>query len=70
MLFRSVMERLVIMTESGQLKLTETQQAESRSVTISHGDLRAIGRPPADYVRVLPLAGAAELPPNHRPVTN
>jgi uncharacterized iron-regulated protein len=63
-----VVERLVIMTESGQLVLTETQKAQSREVTIAHADLGAIGRPPADYVRVLPRAAVPELPPDHPPI--
>ena len=63
-----VVERLVIMTESGQLVLTDEQKAQSRDVTIAHADLRAIGRPPADYVRVLPRAAMPELPPDHPPI--
>lgn len=68
----SVVDRLVLATESGQVKLTAAEQAASREVTILHADLRAIGRPPADYLRVLPLArhgsGGGPLPPGHPPI--
>jgi uncharacterized iron-regulated protein len=63
-----VVERLVIMTESGQLQLTSEQAAQARDVTISHAELRLIGRPPADYIRVLPRTEPARLPPGHPPV--
>lgn len=63
-----IVERLVIMTESGQLKLSDAQKAQARDVTIVHTDFRAIGRLPADYVRVLPRAASRELPPGHPPV--
>jgi uncharacterized iron-regulated protein len=63
-----IVERLVILTESGQLQLTAAEKSQRREVTISHADLRAIGRPPADYVRVLPRAAANELPPGHPPI--
>ena len=60
-----IVERLVIMTESGQLRLDDAQKAQAREVTIAHADLRAVGRLPADYIRVLPLQ--PELPPGHPP---
>lgn len=63
-----VVERLVIITESGQLTLTDAQKAQSRDAPILHADLRAIGRPPADYVRVLPRAAPPNLPPGHPPI--
>ena len=65
----SIVERLVLLTESGQLLLSDVQKAQSRDVSISHSDLRAIGRPPADYLRVLPLAdadGSAAPSPHYR----
>jgi uncharacterized iron-regulated protein len=63
-----IVERLVIVSESDQLKLTESQKTQARDITISHGDLRAVGRLPADYVRVLPLTAPAGLPPGHPPI--
>ena len=61
-----IVERLVLITESGQLELTAADKAASRDITLSHADLRAIGRPPGDYLRVLPQA--ATLPPGHPPI--
>lgn len=49
-------DRIILSTESGQLKLSAAEQAAARDITITHADLRAIGRPPGDYLRVLPLA--------------
>lgn len=63
-----IVERLVIMTESGQEQMTDAQKAQARDITITHGDFRAIGRPPADYVRVLPRAAVPALPPGHPPI--
>lgn len=63
-----IVDRLVIATESGQLRLSEADKAASREITITHADLRAIGRPPADYLRVLPRSGMPELPPGHPPI--
>ncbi len=63
-----IVERLVILTDSGQGRPTAAQQAQTRDVTITHADFRAIGRPPADYVRVLPLAAQPTLPPGHPPI--
>ena len=60
-----VIERIVLITESGELVLSAADKAASREVTISHADLRALGRPPGDYVRVLPKVA---LPPGHPPV--
>lgn len=67
-----VVDRLVIATESGQLTLSAADRAASREVTISHAQLREIGRPPADYLHVLPLtrhgASGGPLPPGHPPI--
>lgn len=67
-----IVDRLVLATESGQVTLTAAEQAASREVTISHADVRAIGRPPADYLRVLPRPphghAGGPLPPGHPPI--
>jgi len=63
-----VVERLVIVSGSEQLILTDAQKGQGHDVTISHADLRAVGRPAADYVRVLPLSASAGLPPGHPPI--
>jgi uncharacterized iron-regulated protein len=53
-----IVERIVLMTESGQLVMSEADKAAAREVTVSHASLREIGRPPGDYLNVLPLAAA------------
>jgi uncharacterized iron-regulated protein len=63
-----VTERLVIVSESESVILTDAQNGRAHDVTISHADLRAVGRPVADYVRVLPLSASAGLPPGHPPI--
>lgn len=63
-----VVERLVILTDSGQGQPTDAQKAPSREITISRETLRAVGRPPADYLRVLPVTATPALPPGHPPV--
>lgn len=62
-----IIDRLVLATESDELQLTAREKAASREVTITHGDLRTLGRPPADYLRVLPIT-PRELPPGHPPL--
>lgn len=57
-----IVERLILITESGQGQMTPEQKAQSRDITIAHSDLRSVGRPPADYVRVLPLAATTTAP--------
>ena len=64
-----IVERLVILTESGQLRLTDSEKAASRDVDISHDERRAVGRPPADFLRVLPRPPSGDLPPGHPPIT-
>ena len=60
-----ITERIILITESGELSLSEADKAASREVTISHADLREIGRPPGDYLRVLPRM---KLPAGHPPI--
>lgn len=64
----AIVERLVLLTESGQGSMTDAEKAQSRDVTVSHAAVRAIARPPADYLRVLPLAALPTLPPGHPPI--
>lgn len=54
-----IVDRIILATESGQLKLSAAEKAAARDITITHADLRALGRPPGDYLRVLPLAATA-----------
>lgn len=53
-----IKDRILLATESGQLKLSAAEKAAARDITITHADLRALARPPGDYLRVLPLAAA------------
>ena len=53
-----IRDRIVLSTESGQLKLSDAERAAARDITITHADLRTLGRPPGDYLRVLPVAAA------------
>ena len=63
-----ILERLVLLTDSGQGEMTAAQKAQTRDVTMTHADFRAVGRPPADYLRVWPLASRPTLPPGHPPL--
>ncbi|MBI5690091.1 MAG: ChaN family lipoprotein [Verrucomicrobia bacterium] len=63
-----IVERIVLMTESGQLQLSAADRAASRDIRISHADLRAVDQPPGDFLRLLPRRSAAELPPGHPPI--
>lgn len=54
-----IVERIVLMTESGQLTLTAADKAASREISISHAAVRELGRAPGDYLNVLPLAATA-----------
>jgi len=63
-----IVERLVVLTDSGQGGPTPEQKKQTREITITHADFRAIARPPADYLRVLPLSAEPSLPPGHPPI--
>jgi hypothetical protein len=62
-----IIERLILISESGQFRLSDAEKAASRETHISHSDLRALERSPADYLRLLPLADTT-LPPGHPPI--
>lgn len=49
-----VKDRILLVTESGELSLTPQEEAMRRGITISHEDLRALERPLGDYLHVLP----------------
>ncbi len=63
----ALVERLVLITVPSPVPLSPAEKAASREVTISHGSLRELGRPPADYLRVIPRT-ARTLPPGHPPI--
>ena len=55
-----VKDRIVLLSASGDVTLTERQKAVSRPVKITHDQLRQIGRPPADYLYVTSLKSASD----------
>lgn len=63
-----IVERLVLVTLGGPVHLSAAERAASRDVTITHAELRALGRPPGDYLRVLPRTFSSPLPPGHPPL--
>jgi uncharacterized iron-regulated protein len=50
-----VKDRIVLLSASGDVKLSERQKAMSRPIRITHDQLRQIGRPVADYLHVTSL---------------
>ncbi len=46
-------DRIVLFSESGDTELSAAEQAASREVSITHEDLRALGRPIGDYLNVV-----------------
>lgn len=63
----TIVERLVLVTIPTPVTLSAEEKAASREVTLTHGSLRELARPPADYLRVLPRT-ARPLPPGHPPI--
>ena len=51
-------QRILLVTESGELVLNAREKAMARDVDIRHEDLRALGRPLADYLQIHPRASA------------
>ncbi len=49
-----VKDRVLLMSESGDLVLTEFEKAASRNVELSHGNLAEIGRSVGDYLFLAP----------------
>jgi uncharacterized iron-regulated protein len=47
-----IRERIVFMSESGEVELSPAMKAQARPVTITHQQLRDLGRPLADYLQV------------------
>ena len=52
-------DRIIVLSESGDLELSAREKAMARAVTITHEDLRALNRPLADYLRVTTLRPAS-----------
>ncbi len=55
-------DRVVVFSESGDVQLTPEEQAVSRPITITHEQLRAMGRPIGDYLYV--VTPAPSIPPD------
>jgi uncharacterized iron-regulated protein len=55
-----VSQRIVLLSESGDLRLSEQEQRQSRKVEVSHEFLRELDRPAGDYFNVTSLEGTAE----------
>jgi uncharacterized iron-regulated protein len=57
-----VNERIVLLSESGDVELTPAEEAASRKIELSHQQLRAIDRPIADYLHVTVLKRESDRP--------
>ncbi len=55
-------DRVLLMSESGDLVLTESEKAVSRNVELSHEDLAEIGRSAGDYLFLAPRWAIRETP--------
>ena len=62
---KKISRRIVVLSESGRLVLTEAEKRESVPIEITHADLEFIGRPIADYVYALPLKTKSRPPDSH-----
>lgn len=47
--------RIVLPSESGELRLSETEKMQAMDIQISHEDIKFIDRPIADYLSVIPI---------------
>ena len=63
-----VVDRLVLATEGDPRTVSAEEKAQTREITLTHAELRATGRPPADFLRVLAPAAGPVLPPGHPPL--
>jgi uncharacterized iron-regulated protein len=52
-----ISQRILLLSESGDLQLTEQERKQAREVEISHQFLRELGRPPADYFQITEAYG-------------
>jgi len=58
-----VIDRIVLVTESGELQLSPEEKQMQRDITISHQSLRDLGRPLADYLKILPRSQTPQTSP-------
>jgi len=52
-----ISQRIVLFSESGDLRLTEQERRQSRSIEVSHEFLRELGHPSGDYFHITALEG-------------
>ncbi len=57
-----VIQRILLATENGELVLGPGEKAMARDVSIRHEDLRALGRPLADYLLLRPATAEPKQP--------
>jgi len=53
-----ISQRIVLFSESGDLRLSEQERQQSRTIEVSHEFLRELGRPPGDYFHITAPEGA------------
>jgi uncharacterized iron-regulated protein len=56
----AVTQRIVLLSESGDLHLTEEERKQARDIEITHSFLREVGRPPGDYFHIVQPAGSVQ----------
>ncbi len=59
--------RIVLLCESGELRLSPEEKAQARPIEITHEQLREIKQPVADYLCAKPLAAEPPEARNYRP---
>jgi len=52
-----ISQRIVLFSESGDLRLSEEEKKQARTIEVSHDFLRELGRPAGDYFQVTALEG-------------
>jgi uncharacterized iron-regulated protein len=57
-----IRDRIVLLSESGEVQLSPEELAQARPIEITHEQLREIKQPVADYLCVKPLARKPRLP--------
>ncbi len=57
-----IRQRIVLMSESGDVELSAEEKAMARDIEITHEQLREIGRPIADYLHAKEAASGEDVP--------
>jgi hypothetical protein len=45
-------QRILLFSESGDLRLSEQERKQARDIEVPHEFLRELGRPPGDYLHI------------------